>query len=110
MQCDPYFDQKGCAHPGCYPTYETPKCEKQCVDDEFWVQSKHLGVNAYEMSMEPEDLMAELYTNGPVEVAFEVYEVAIFLNLSSRLSCVKKEIPDHLFPTSKTMKKCFWFF
>jgi cathepsin B len=24
--------------------------------------------------MEPEDLMAELYTNGPVEVAFEVYE------------------------------------
>lgn len=27
--------------------------------------------------MEPEDLMAELYTNGPIEVAFEVYEVII---------------------------------
>jgi cathepsin B len=75
VQCDPYFDQIGCGHPGCYPTYETPRCEKQCVDDEFWVKSKHLGVSAYEVSMEPEDLKAELYTNGPIEVAFEVFEV-----------------------------------
>jgi cathepsin B len=73
-KCDPYFDQIGCGHPGCYPTYETPRCEKQCVDDEFWVKSKHLGVSAYEVSMEPEDLKAELYTNGPIEVAFEVFE------------------------------------
>ena len=73
MQCDPYFDQIGCGHPGCYPTYATPKCEKQCVDDEFWVRSKHLGVSAYDVY--PDELMAELYTNGPVEVAFDVFEV-----------------------------------
>lgn len=75
LQCDPYFDQIGCAHPGCYPTYETPKCVKQCVDDEFWVESKHQGISAYEVSLEPEDLMKELYINGPIEVAFDVYEV-----------------------------------
>lgn len=73
-KCDPYFDQIGCGHPGCYPTYRTPKCVKHCVDDELWVKSKHLSVNAYEVSKEPEDLMAELYTNGPIEVSFEVFE------------------------------------
>jgi cathepsin B len=73
-KCDPYFDQIGCAHPGCYPLYETPKCVKQCVDDEFWVESKHQGISAYEVSLEPEDLRKELYINGPIEVAFDVFE------------------------------------
>ncbi|KAK1395306.1 Cathepsin B [Heracleum sosnowskyi] len=46
-ECDPYFDQTGCSHPGCEPGYPTPKCKRQCV---------------------------EVYKNGPVEVSFTVYE------------------------------------
>jgi cathepsin B len=73
-KCDPYFDQVGCAHPGCEPTYETPTCVKQCINDEFWLDSKHQGISAYKISQKPKDLMAEVYQNGPVEVAFDVYE------------------------------------
>nr|CAB3499991.1 unnamed protein product [Digitaria exilis] len=29
-ECDPYFDQVGCKHPGCEPAYPTPVCEKKC--------------------------------------------------------------------------------
>jgi cathepsin B len=65
----------GCGHPGCYPIYETPKCVKNCVNDELWLDSKHHGISAYEISEDPKDLMAEVYKNGPVEVAFDVYEV-----------------------------------
>ncbi|KAH9539636.1 hypothetical protein CY35_15G067300 [Sphagnum magellanicum] len=73
-ECDPYFDQVGCGHPGCYPIYETPQCVKNCVNDEFWLDSKHHGISAYDISEDPKDLMAEVYKNGPVEVAFDVYE------------------------------------
>uniref|UniRef100_A0A0E0PKI3 Peptidase C1A papain C-terminal domain-containing protein n=1 Tax=Oryza rufipogon TaxID=4529 RepID=A0A0E0PKI3_ORYRU len=31
-ECDPYFDQVGCKHPGCEPAYPTPVCEKKCKD------------------------------------------------------------------------------
>ncbi|KAI9082893.1 hypothetical protein K1719_035223 [Acacia pycnantha] len=29
-ECDPYFDQIGCSHPGCEPAYPTPVCKKLC--------------------------------------------------------------------------------
>uniref|UniRef100_A0A7N2KP23 Peptidase C1A papain C-terminal domain-containing protein n=1 Tax=Quercus lobata TaxID=97700 RepID=A0A7N2KP23_QUELO len=29
-ECDPYFDDTGCSHPGCEPAYPTPKCAKKC--------------------------------------------------------------------------------
>nr|XP_007163269.1 hypothetical protein PHAVU_001G220100g [Phaseolus vulgaris]ESW35263.1 hypothetical protein PHAVU_001G220100g [Phaseolus vulgaris] len=74
--CDPYFDQIGCSHPGCEPAYRTPKCVKKCVDggNQLWKKSKHFSVNAYTVNSNPHDIMAEVYTNGPVEVAFTVYE------------------------------------
>lgn len=75
LQCNPYFDNVGCAHPGCTPTYDTPKCVKECVNDEDWTSSKHFGVNAYRLSSNPQEIMADLYQNGPVEVSFRVYEV-----------------------------------
>jgi hypothetical protein len=40
-----------------------------------WKQEKHFSVNAYKVKSDPHDIMAEVYTNGPVEVAFTVYEV-----------------------------------
>ncbi|KAL2557093.1 Cysteine proteinases superfamily protein [Forsythia ovata] len=74
-ECDPYFDNTGCSHPGCEPAYPTPRCEKRCVKRNLlWTGSKHFGVNAYRISSDPHSIMAEVYLNGPVEVAFTVYE------------------------------------
>lgn len=75
-QCDPYFDNIGCSHPGCEPGFPTPKCEKKCKNkNQIWNKSKHFSVSAYGVSSDPYDIMAEVYQNGPVEVAFTVYEV-----------------------------------
>ncbi|CAA6653808.1 unnamed protein product [Spirodela intermedia] len=74
-ECDPYFDQIGCSHPGCEPSYPTPTCEKKCkAGNQVWPESKHFSVNAYRVSSDQHDIMAELYKNGPVEVSFTVYE------------------------------------
>ena len=76
LQCDPYFDDIGCSHPGCEPEYPTPRCVKKCVKgNQLWGQSKHYSVGAYRINSDPADIMAEVYKNGPVEVAFTVYEV-----------------------------------
>ena len=76
MQCDPYFDQVGCKHPGCEPAYPTPMCEKKCkVQNQVWEEKKHFSVNAYRINSYLDDIMSEIYENGPVEVAFTVYEV-----------------------------------
>jgi hypothetical protein len=76
LQCDPYFDQVGCKHPGCEPAYPTPVCEKKCkVQNQVWEEKKHFSVNAYRINSDPDDIMSEVYENGPVEVAFTVYEV-----------------------------------
>ncbi|GER55120.1 cathepsin B-like cysteine proteinase [Striga asiatica] len=74
-ECDPYFDNSGCSHPGCEPAYPTPKCEKRCKKQNlFWRKSKHFSVNAYKISSDPYNIMAEIFLNGPVEVSFTVYE------------------------------------
>ncbi|XP_015572445.1 cathepsin B-like protease 3 [Ricinus communis] len=74
-ECDPYFDNIGCSHPGCEPGFPTPKCVRKCIDkNQLWRQSKHYSVNAYRISSDPHDVMAEVYKNGPVEVSFTVYE------------------------------------
>lgn len=74
-ECDPYFDTTGCNHPGCEPAYPTPKCVRKCQDgNQLWRSSKHYGKSAYRIRSNPHDLMAEVYTNGPVEVDFDVYE------------------------------------
>jgi len=75
-QCDPYFDDIGCSHPGCEPGFPTPKCERKCADkNKLWAESKHFSVNAYRIDSDPHSIMAEVSMNGPVEVAFTVYEV-----------------------------------
>ncbi|KAL2933307.1 Cathepsin B-like protease 2 [Bienertia sinuspersici] len=74
-ECDPYFDTTGCSHPGCEPAYPTPKCLRKCVGgNQLWRQSKHYGANAYRVKSDTYQIMAELYKNGPVEVAFDVFE------------------------------------
>lgn len=87
-QCDPYFDQTGCSHPGCEPAYPTPKCVRKCVDkNQLWKQSKRYSVNAYRISSDQHSIMAEVYKNGPVEVAFTVYEVTSSIFLYLNLYC-----------------------
>ena len=74
-ECDPYFDDIGCAHPGCEPGFPTPQCTRRCkVKNLLWEEAKHYSVNAYRVNPTPRDIMEEVYTNGPVEVAFTVYE------------------------------------
>uniref|UniRef100_A0A6M2F6E3 Peptidase C1A papain C-terminal domain-containing protein n=1 Tax=Populus davidiana TaxID=266767 RepID=A0A6M2F6E3_9ROSI len=74
-ECDPYFDDIGCSHPGCEPGYPTPKCARKCVNkNQLWKKSKHYGVKPYRIDSDPNSIMAEIYKNGPVEVAFSVYE------------------------------------
>ncbi|KAL7200195.1 hypothetical protein ACSBR1_032172 [Camellia fascicularis] len=74
-ECDPYFDNTGCSHPGCEPAYATPKCKRKCVNKNLlWRQSKHFSVSAYRIHSDPNNIMAEVYKNGPVEVSFTVYE------------------------------------
>ncbi|KAL4354777.1 hypothetical protein GQ457_06G035570 [Hibiscus cannabinus] len=74
-ECDPYFDDIGCSHPGCEPAFPTPKCVRKCVKGNLlWKQSKHYSVGAYRINSNPTDIMAEVYRNGPVEVSFTVYE------------------------------------
>jgi cathepsin B len=74
-ECDPYFDDIGCSHPGCEPAYPTPKCVKKCVNrNQLWTDSKHYSVSAYRIKSDSYSIMAEVYKNGPVEVSFTVYE------------------------------------
>ncbi|XWS31931.1 hypothetical protein CRYUN_Cryun23aG0118000 [Craigia yunnanensis] len=74
-ECDPYFDDTGCSHPGCEPAYPTPRCVKKCVKgNQLWRHSKHYSVGAYRINSDPADIMEEVYKNGPVEVSFTVYE------------------------------------
>ncbi|XP_021897248.1 LOW QUALITY PROTEIN: cathepsin B-like protease 2 [Carica papaya] len=74
-ECDPYFDDTGCNHPGCEPAWPTPKCVRKCVKgNQLWKQSKHYSVHAYKIHSDPQNIMEEVYRNGPVEVSFTVYE------------------------------------
>lgn len=73
-ECDPYFDEAGCQHPGCDPLYPTPECVKECKDKNEWAGAKHYASSAYRVGSDPYDIMAEIYTNGPVEVSFLVFE------------------------------------
>ncbi|KAH7706080.1 Protein CPR-6 c [Aphelenchoides avenae] len=56
--------------------YPTPKCEKKCQDSyntKTYDQDKHYGLKAYSVDSTVEAIQKELYTNGPLEVGFQVY-------------------------------------
>jgi len=64
--------------------YPTPRCEKKCqasYTDKAYAEDKYYGRNAYAVDTNVKAIQNELYTNGPFEVAFEVYED--FLNYKS---------------------------
>lgn len=78
--CRPYT-VASCEHhtngtlPPCGDIVHTPKCEKQCEKgyNVSYKADKHKGQKHYSLSRQPEQIMAEIMTNGPVEGAFTVY-------------------------------------
>lgn len=64
--------------------YPTPKCEKTCqasYTNKLYDEDKFYGRNAYAVENDVESIQNELYLNGPLEIAFEVYDD--FLNYES---------------------------
>jgi len=65
-------------YPACkHDLYPTPACEHKCQDSynqRTYDQDKYFGKNAYAVEQNVRSIQNEVYTNGPVEVAFEVYE------------------------------------
>ncbi|XP_047430278.1 cathepsin B-like [Mugil cephalus] len=62
--------------PPCQGEQDTPKCVLQCIDGYSlsYPKDKHLGKHTYNVPSKQEQIMTELYKNGPVEAAFSVYE------------------------------------
>jgi len=53
--------------------YPTPNCPNKCKNKKNWAQSKHFGSDSYSLSGE-QAIMQEIYSHGPVETAFSVYQ------------------------------------
>jgi len=53
--------------------YDTPPCVQTCSNSETWTNALHYGTAASSASGAA-DIMAEIFQNGPVETAFDVYE------------------------------------
>lgn len=53
--------------------YDTPTCKKTCNNGDDYESSKIFASTAYMVTGE-QDMMKELSTKGPIEVAFSVYE------------------------------------
>ena len=78
--CQPYFlppcdHHVDGSHGACPAVVDTPKCVQNCDDGNKADYTKDLmyGANAYSVSGE-QNIMQELYQNGPVEASFTVYD------------------------------------
>jgi len=69
--CDHHLPNS--THPCPSNEYPTPKCEKKCNDSESWKGALHFGSKSYSLTGAT-NYQQEMFTNGPFEVAFEVYE------------------------------------
>jgi len=64
----------GSHYPHCpQQEYPTPACPTTCGNSKPFAGSKHFGSTAYNVNSDQNDIMQEIMTNGPVEVAFTVY-------------------------------------
>jgi len=100
-----YYQDKGIVEEGCYPypfpscdhhmpgsknpcptkEYPSPNCPSKCTNKSWsgpaWAGDRHQAKSAYSLAADANQIMADLYKNGPVEAGFEVYED--FLTYSS---------------------------
>jgi len=77
--CDPY-SLPSCDHhipksknPCPSNDYPPPPCQQQCTNGDNWNNDLHYGTTVNSVSGE-DDIKQEIFQNGPVEVAFSVYE------------------------------------
>ncbi|XP_062521044.1 cathepsin B-like [Corticium candelabrum] len=86
--CEPYtiatceHHMKG-PYPACGNAVSTPHCTKKCEEgySKEYDDDKHHGHLGHHVSSNPDAIMTEIMTNGPVEGAFSVY--ADFLTYKS---------------------------
>jgi len=64
-------------YPACQGYSETPACISKCDSDSNYnvtfEKDKHIFASAYSISSDEEQIMKEIFENGPVETAFSVY-------------------------------------
>jgi len=60
----------------CEGDSHTPKCTKTCTKSSGlnWKSDKHYAVSSYRVENDEKTIMKEIFENGPVEAAIEVYE------------------------------------
>ncbi len=68
--------------------YPTPACPTTCANGKSFSASKVVGASAYSVSSDPNAIATEIMTNGPVEVAFTVYEGKSNRPTSPRAVCL----------------------
>jgi cathepsin B len=63
---------KPCPH----EIYNTPKCEHTCKSgyEREYASDKYFGQEPFAVESDEESIRKELYTNGPLEVSFDVYD------------------------------------
>jgi cathepsin B len=71
-ECDHHVKGKRPPCPG--QEYPTPNCPSTCSNGKDFMSSKVYGSTAYSIDSAVADIQTEIMTNGPVEVAFSVYE------------------------------------
>jgi len=68
--------ENGTHYPPCqHNVYPTPGCTHTCQAGYStpYKQDKHFGKSAYAVDSDVSSIQQEIYTNGPVEAAFDVY-------------------------------------
>ena len=74
----PKCEHHGCTgpYPDCGETQPTPECVEKCQEGYPipYEQDKHEFESAYSVPSDVDAIKTELMTNGPIEVAFTVYE------------------------------------
>uniref|UniRef100_A0A5S6QTM7 Fibrinogen C-terminal domain-containing protein n=1 Tax=Trichuris muris TaxID=70415 RepID=A0A5S6QTM7_TRIMR len=72
--CDHHMN--GTLGPCSHDLEPTPACKQSCQSSykKPYKKDKYYGLRSYKINSDPQDLQKELMINGPMEVAFEVYE------------------------------------
>jgi len=58
----------------CGDEQPTPACTQQCQNGAVWANDKHFSKSSYSVPSDQDSIKQEIYTYGPVEAAFTVYE------------------------------------
>eukprot|EP00823_Brevimastigomonas_motovehiculus_P006613 TRINITY_DN54_c0_g1_i4.p1 TRINITY_DN54_c0_g1~~TRINITY_DN54_c0_g1_i4.p1 ORF type:complete len:330 (-),score=77.15 TRINITY_DN54_c0_g1_i4:243-1232(-) len=69
--CDHHMN--GSTNP-CPASVPTPACVEKCVNGKTFADDKHYASKIYAVGAKEETVRTEIYTHGPIEGAFEVYE------------------------------------